>query len=173
VHEPFADVTISSRQAQAWTVVVILVLDQIVKQVVRRTLDYGDSTIVIPGMISLTRVHNTGAAFGMLDLVDFPFKTVVMTLVATAALGGLALYSATLAIEQRLSWIGLALVIGGAAGNLIDRITTGYVLDFVDVYWRDWHFWAFNVADAAITVGVALMILDLLGVGRQRVSRTV
>ncbi len=140
---------------------------------VRTTLDYGDSTDVIPGMISLTRVHNTGAAFGMLDLVDFPFKTAVMTLVATAALGGLALYAATLAIEQRLSWIGLALVIGGAAGNLIDRITTGYVLDFVDVYWREWHFWAFNVADAAITVGVALMILDMLGVGRQRVSRTV
>jgi signal peptidase II len=173
VPEPFADVTISSRQAQAWTAVVILVLDQIVKQIVRTTLDYGDSTDVIPGMISLTRVHNTGAAFGMLDLVDFPFKTAVMTLVATAALGGLALYAATLAIEQRLSWIGLALVIGGAAGNLIDRITTGYVLDFVDVYWREWHFWAFNVADAAITVGVALMILDMLGVGRQRVSRTV
>ena len=165
--------TISSRQAQAWTAIVILVLDQIVKQMVRTTLDYGDSTDVIPGMISLTRVHNTGAAFGMLDLVDFPFKTAVMTLVATAALGGLALYAATLAIEQRLSWIGLALVIGGAAGNLIDRITTGYVLDFVDVYWREWHFWAFNVADAAITVGVALMILDMLGVGRQRVSRTV
>jgi signal peptidase II len=67
--------------------------------------------------------------------------------------------------------MGLAMVVGGAAGNLIDRVTAGYVLDFVDVYWRGWHFWAFNVADASITVGVALMILELLGVGRQRVSR--
>ena len=58
-------------------------------------------------------------------------------------------------------------------GNLIDRVTAGYVLDFVDVYWRGWHFWAFNVADAAITVGVAFMILDLFGLGRPRVSRTV
>ena len=68
---------------------------------------------------------------------------------------------------------GLALIIGGAAGNLIDRLSAGYVVDFVDVYWRDWHFWAFNVADAAITVGVALMILDLLDVRTRRVSRTV
>ena len=94
----------------------------------------------------------------------------MMSLVATAALAGLTVYAATLGPEQRLSRLGLAFVIGGAAGNLIDRVTTGYVLDFVDVYWRGWHFWAFNVADAAITVGVALMILDLLGVGH-RVSR--
>jgi signal peptidase II len=166
-------VTISGRRIEAWTAIAIVVLDQIAKQAVRARLEYGDSTTIIPGVISLTRVHNTGAAFGMLDLVDFPFKTVVMTLVATAALAGLALYAGSLPVEQRLSRIGLAFVIGGAGGNLIDRIVTGYVLDFVDVYWRDWHFWAFNVADAAITVGVAMMILDLLGVGRQRVSRTV
>jgi signal peptidase II len=62
------------------------------------------------------------------------------------------------------------LILGGAAGNLIDRLTLGYVVDFFDVFWRGWHFWAFNVADAAITVGVSLMILDLLGLGT-RVSR--
>jgi lipoprotein signal peptidase len=61
---------------------------------------------------------------------------------------------------------GLALILGGAIGNLIDRATMGYVVDFVDVYWRGVHFWAFNVADSAITVGVALMLLDVLGVGR-------
>jgi signal peptidase II len=58
-------------------------------------------------------------------------------------------------------------VVGGAIGNLIDRAAQGYVLDFVDAYWSGWHFWAFNVADAAITVGVACMILDILGVGRR------
>ena len=61
----------------------------------------------------------------------------------------------------------------GAAGNLIDRITAGYVVDFVDLYWSGWHFWAFNVADAAITVGVAFMVLDLLGAGNRHVSRAV
>jgi signal peptidase II len=172
-HPPNADVRIPWRRFEAWTAIIIVVADQIAKQVVRMRLDYGDSLAVVPGFISLTRVHNTGAAFGMLDLVDFPFKTVVMTIVAAAALTGLALYGATLPAEQRLSRIGLAVVVGGAAGNLVDRIATGYVLDFVDVYWRGWHFWAFNVADAAITVGVALMILDLIGVGRQRVSRTI
>jgi signal peptidase II len=64
-------------------------------------------------------------------------------------------------------------VVGGAAGNLIDRLRSGYVVDFVDVYWRGWHFWAFNVADAAITVGVSLMILDLLQIGRRRVPRAI
>jgi signal peptidase II len=63
--------------------------------------------------------------------------------------------------------LGLSLIIGGAAGNLIDRVIAGYVVDFVDVYFGSWHFWAFNVADAAITVGVSLMILELLGVGRR------
>ena len=75
--------------------------------------------------------------------------------------------------SQVLTRAGLTLIIGGAAGNLIDRVTTGYVLDFFDLYRGDWHFWAFNVADSAITIGVALMILELLGLGRTRVSRAV
>ncbi len=62
--------------------------------------------------------------------------------------------------------VGLAFVVGGAVGNLIDRVSVGYVLDFVDVYWRGWHFWAFNVADAAISVGASLLILDMLLVNR-------
>lgn len=63
--------------------------------------------------------------------------------------------------------LALGLQLGGAIGNLIDRARFGYVLDFVDAYWRGWHFWAFNVADAAITFGVIFMILDILGMGRR------
>ena len=129
---------------------------------VRNRLELHESITVIPGFFDLTRVHNTGAAFGFLDAVDLPFKSVLLALVAVTALVGLSLYSASLTPEQGLTRRGLALVIGGAAGNLIDRVTAGYVLDFVDLYQAGWHFWAFNVADAAITVGVALMILDLL-----------
>jgi len=151
----------------------IVIVDQGVKVLVRSRMDLFESHQVIPGVLSLTRVHNTGAAFGLLNGVDFPYKTLVVGLVATAALSGLAVYAATLDVNQRLSRFGLALIIGGAAGNLIDRVTYGYVLDFVDAYYGGWHFWAFNVADAAITVGVGLMILDLLGVGRPRVSRAV
>jgi signal peptidase II len=163
----------SVRLAQAAVVVTIVALDQWVKLLVRNRLAYGESIEVIPGWLDLTRVHNTGAAFGLLDTIDFPYKSLVMPLVATAALAGLAIYAATLDPAQRLSRVGLTFVVAGAAGNLIDRFAFGYVLDFVDVYWNDWHFWAFNVADASITVGVALMILDLLGLGRQRVSGTV
>jgi signal peptidase II len=151
----------------------VVVLDQIVKAVVRSTLDLHESVVVIPSFFSLTRVHNYGAAFGLMNAAEFPFKTVILSIVATLALGALSWYGATLPAEQRLARLGLALIIGGAAGNLIDRLGSGYVVDFVDLYWRDWHFWAFNVADAAITVGVSLMILDLLQIGRHRVSRAV
>jgi signal peptidase II len=152
---------------------VIVGLDQAAKAAVRAAMVQHESVEVIPGFFSLTRVHNFGAAFGLMNTAEFPYKDVVLALVAGAALVGLAFYGATLPAEQRLARGGLALIVGGAAGNLIDRIRSGYVVDFVDVYWRDWHFWAFNVADAAITVGVSLMILDLLGIGRHRVSRAV
>ena len=161
------------RALHLWIAGLVVVGDQATKAIVRRTLELHESVTVIPGLLDLTRVHNTGAAFGFLDPIDFPYKALVLALVAIGALVGLAFYSATLEPSQRLTRTGLAFVIGGAAGNLIDRVTAGYVLDFVDVYRGDWHFWAFNVADAAINVGVALMILELLGVGRVRVSRTV
>jgi signal peptidase II len=151
----------------------VVVLDQIVKAVVRSTFELHESVVVIPSFFNLTRVHNYGAAFGLMNAAEFPFKTAVLSIVATLALGALSWYGATLPAEQRLARLGLALIIGGAAGNLIDRLRSGYVVDFVDLYWRDWHFWAFNVADAAITVGVSLMILDLLQIGRHRVSRAI
>ncbi len=148
-------------------------LDQIVKAIVRREIALNESITVIPGFFDLTRVHNTGTAFGFMNATDFPFKTLILACVAIGALAALAMYAATLPANQWLARIGLALILGGAAGNLIDRITEGYVVDFVDLYWSGWHFWAFNVADASITVGVALMILDLLGAGSRHVSRVV
>ena len=163
----------SRRPRQIWISGLVVIVDQAVKLLVRRELELYESVTVISGLFDLSRVHNTGAAFGMLNPIDFPYKSVVLSLVAAVALAGLAFYAATLGPEQRLTRTGLAFVIGGAAGNLIDRIAYGYVLDFFDFYWGSWHFWAFNVADAAITVGVGLMILDLLGIERHRVSRTV
>ena len=97
----------------------------------------------------------------------------LLSLVAATALAALMLYAGTLPVEQRMARAGLGLIAGGAAGNLIDRIGSGYVVDFVDLYWQDWHFWAFNVADAAITIGVVLMLLDLLDVRMRRVPGTV
>jgi len=157
----------TSRRLELLVAVTVVVLDQITKAMVRPALTLHESRSVIPGFLDLTRVHNTGAAFGMLNYVDFPFKTVVLSLVAAVALGGVAWYAATVPLGDRLARIGIAGVLGGAIGNLIDRATSGYVLDFVDAYWGDWHFWAFNVADAAITIGVIFMILDILGLGKR------
>ncbi len=146
----------------------IVVFDQLTKAAVRAFIPLHGSRPVIPGFLDLTHVQNSGAAFGILNAVDFPFKPAVIALVATLALVAIAFFAAGLSPHQRLARVGLALILGGAAGNLVDRVTAGYVVDFVDAYWRDYHFWAFNVADAAITVGVIGMMLDMLGVGNGR-----
>ena len=151
---------------ELWLSAIVVAADQAAKALVRATLRLHDSVSVVPGLVDLTHVRNAGAAFGVLNSAEFPFKTAVITLIAVAALLGVGLYAASLPADQRVARLGLALILGGAIGNLIDRMSTGNVVDFVDVYWRDHHFWAFNVADSAITVGVGLMILDMLGVGR-------
>jgi signal peptidase II len=151
---------------ELWITAAIVVLDQATKAMVKARLPLHDSLTVIPGFFDLTHVRNTGAAFGMLNNLEFAYKPAVMIAVALVALGAVASYAVTLPASQRIARYGLALILGGAIGNLIDRATMGFVVDFVDVYWRGVHFWAFNVADAAITVGVALMLLDVLGVGR-------
>ena len=160
------------RRLELWLPIAIVAFDQLTKAMVRSMLPLHGSVTIVPGLLDFTRVQNSGVAFGILNAVEFPLKTVVMALVAAAALIGVGIYAASLAHHQLAARIGLAFVIGGAAGNLFDRIVTGSVLDFVDVYWRTYHFWAFNVADSAITIGVAIMILDLLGVGAH-VSKTV
>lgn len=151
----------------------VVVVDQITKLAVRRQFELHDSVPVIPDFFSLTRVHNTGAAFGLLNAMEIPYKAAVLTAVRLAALGGLTFFAATLPAAHALARVGIAMVVGGAAGNLVDGLTLGYVVDFFDFYWNAWHFWAFNVADASITVGMALVILDQLGVVRHRVSGTV
>lgn len=144
----------------------VLVLDQATKALVRWKLDLHESVTVLPGVLDITHVQNTGAAFGVLNAADFPYKSAIMLAVALAAFVAIAYYASRLAAHEVLARLGLTLVLAGAVGNLIDRAVSGYVTDFVDVYWRGWHFWAFNVSDAAITIGAGLVILDLLLAGR-------
>ena len=165
---------LASRRLELSVAIVVVILDQVTKALVRPALALHESLVAIPGYVDFTRVHNTGAAFGMLNAVEFPLKTLALSLIALIALGGVAWYAATVPVGDRPARIGVAGVLGGAIGNLIDRATAGYVLDFVDAYWDGWHFWAFNVADAAITFGVIFMILDILGLGkRSRASNPV
>jgi len=161
----------SPRRLEIVVPIGIVVLDQLTKALVRSTVPLHASVTVIPGFMDFTHVRNTGAAFGLLNAADFPFKTVLIGVIAVAALVGVGMYAASLARHEIMARVGLALIIGGAAGNLIDRILIGSVVDFVDVYWQAYHFWAFNVADSAITVGAAVMILDMLGIGTH-VSKT-
>ena len=153
--------------------VLVVALDQVTKLLIRRQFELYDTSVVIPNLFSLTRIHNTGAAYGLLDNTDLPFKTVLLALISVAALVGLVMFAVSLPEVHRLARAGVALVVGGAIGNLIDRVWLGYVVDFLDVYRGTWHFWAFNVADSAITIGMALIILDQMGVGRHRVPETV
>jgi signal peptidase II len=172
--EPAAEIALKPTRArwlEVWLPLAILAFDQITKAIVRTQLALYESVTVVPGLVDFTHVRNTGTAFGILNYTEFPFKTAVIVTIATAGLIGVAIYSASLAHQQLVARVGLALIIGGAAGNLIDRVVVGSVVDFVDVYWRSHHFWAFNVADSAITIGVTIMILDMIGVGTH-VSKT-
>ena len=151
----------------------IIVVDQISKFIVKQTIPLYSKHVVIPNLLDVTHVQNTGAAFGLLNAADFPYKSAVMIGIATLALVAISLYARQLGAHERLSRYGLALILGGAFGNLIDRAIAGYVVDFVDVYWGQAHFWAFNVADAAITVGAILVLLEMVGVGRRHAPNPV
>lgn len=145
-----------------WVTIGLIVADQITKALVHQSLGLYDSVSVIPGLIDLVHVRNEGVAFGLLNSTDLPFKAVLTSALAVAALLGIALYARQLQAHERIARLGLACILGGAIGNLIDRVRQGYVLDFVDVYWGTWHFWAFNVADASISIGAVLVFADLL-----------
>jgi signal peptidase II len=150
----------------------VVVFDQITKLIVHSRIALHESVTVIPGFLDLTHVRNTGAAFGFLNAVEFPFKPFVIPMVALLALLAIAAYAARLDARERGGRLGLALILGGAVGNLIDRTRIGYVVDFVDVYWGDYHFWAFNVADASIFVGAVVILVDMIFLNRHA-SQTV
>lgn len=157
-----------ARPLEMITIASVIGADQIAKEIVRRTLPLHDSIQIIPNVLDLTHVQNTGAAFGLLNAADIPYKPLVMIGIAAVALVAIAAYATQLGFHERIARFGLSLILGGAFGNLIDRAVSGYVIDFVDVYWGNAHFWAFNVADAAITAGAVLVLVDMIGLGRQQ-----
>jgi signal peptidase II len=153
-----------ARPAEWLLILAVVTIDQLTKEVIRRVLPLSSDPIqVIPGLLDLTHVQNTGAAFGLLNGVDFPYKPFVMIAIAAVALVAIAAYATQLGFHERMARSGLALILGGAFGNLIDRALFGHVVDFVDVYWHTTHFWAFNVADTAITMGAILVLIDMIG----------
>ena len=134
----------AAKFSEMWVSGLIVVADQVAKAVVRSAVPVHGSVTVIPGLLDITHVTNAGAAFGILNTAEFPFKTLVMAVMAIAALVAVALYAMTLPPAHRAARFALALILGGAVGNLIDRAAAGFVVDFVDIYWREYHFWALD-----------------------------
>ena len=145
-----------------WLAGVILVLDQITKAMALRRLAPGVPVPVLDGLFSLTLVMNPGLAFGMLSGAPAGWRWIagMLSLVALAILSVIA--ARLLPTGGVWTALSLGLVFGGAAGNLVDRVRFGAVVDFLDFYWRGYHWPAFNVADSAITVGVGLLALRMM-----------
>ncbi len=145
---------------------VIVLLDQITKIWVSRSMELYDSIAVMP-FLNIRLLHNPGAAFSFLADAGGWQRWFLTILASLVSLGIIAwLWYLPRYGERRLA-CGLAFILGGAVGNLIDRIAYGYVVDFIDFYVGDWHWPAFNVADAAITIGAALVIIDSFWPRRQ------
>ena len=139
----------------------VFVADQLTKVWAVASLRPARPIPVVPGFFDLTLVFNTGVAFGFFSRLPAQWRWLVIVF-SLASL--VRLCSVALRIVPHGGWLGrlaLGLVFGGAAGNLLDRWRLGAVVDFVDVYWRDYHWPAFNVADSAITVGVILLAAAL------------
>lgn len=141
----------------------LLLLDQLTKHLLIRRFALGETLSVIEGLFNITYVRNKGAAFGMFANSTSPFRAPVFILVPILALGVIGYVFRKIHPRDLKLAAGLSLVIAGAAGNLIDRVTWGYVVDFLDFHWQyRYHFPAFNLADSAICVGVALLTWDMI-----------
>jgi len=159
------------RSPRGWLLLSILVLflDQFSKYLVTGYFRLHESLALLPGL-NLTLVHNTGAAFSFLrDAGGWQrwFFIVLGGVVGTVVVLWLS------RIEKDRHWAlpcSLALILGGAAGNLLDRILSGYVVDFIDVYYHGWHWPTFNVADSAISIGAVLLVIDAIWLDRAHVS---
>ncbi len=144
-------------------------LDQFVKAAVASRLDLFEVIVIVPGLVNLTHIRNTGAAFGLLSGLDPALAQPIFIGATALAVGALGYLYMTAPPGRAWTRWGVALVLGGAVGNLIDRLRLGEVIDFIDLYWGPYHWPAFNVADSAITIGVALILLESF-VRRERVE---
>ncbi|HTR47473.1 MAG TPA: signal peptidase II [Verrucomicrobiae bacterium] len=142
--------------------VFVLVADQVTKYAVENFTESGSLRVLIPGMLNLVHTSNPGVAFGILAGAEAPWRAPVLIVFSSCVM----LLIAWLIVSRRAGgWFGqygMTLILGGAAGNLCDRITRRSVTDFIDFHFGSHHWYTFNVADSAIVVGAALVILELL-----------
>lgn len=145
-----------------WIAVVVLIFDQTTKYIAVSAL-LGQPSMEITPFFNFVLVYNTGAAFGFLNNAD-GWQNLFFVAVAVAVAVFILIYLRRLGRAEIQVAIALLLVLGGALGNVTDRLLLGHVVDFVDLHYAGWHWPAFNVADSAIFIGAALLILDAFGI---------
>lgn len=145
----------------------VILLDQITKAAIAAKLELFDIITVLP-VLEITHLHNTGAAFSILAKAGGWQRWFFVALAAVVTVVILTWLQRLPRRGQGMLAAGLALIMGGAVGNVIDRIWNGHVVDFIHVHWGSWYFPAFNVADMAITIGAGLLILDALFEGKRK-----
>ncbi|MEA2572615.1 MAG: signal peptidase [Acidobacteriota bacterium] len=145
--------------------IVIVVLDALTKWLVVSRIDLHEAVPLVPDLFQLVHVRNTGAAFGIGANAESALVPIVLNLGAIAVFFIVVIYAFRTAVTDRLLQVGLHLILGGAIGNLVDRFRFRYVVDFLDFYvslgGREHHWPAFNIADSAICVGIALLFFDM------------
>ncbi len=139
---------------------VVLVLDQITKSLIEKHVRLNEIIPVIPGFFNITHVRNKGAAFSLFANTPDAFRSLFFITITVAAIVVLVLLIRK--TRERLPIVAFSLIAGGAAGNLIDRLRYGEVVDFIQWYVRSYYWPSFNVADSAITIGVCLLAFDML-----------
>ena len=140
----------------------VVLTDQLTKYLAETMLHSGHSVQVIPGLFDFTLVYNPGAAFGMFSGLPDLYRRVVLWAVSIIGVGVVVYFFAKETENDRTAALSLAAILGGAAGNIIDRFRYDSVVDFIDIYWKEHHWPAFNIADAAISIGVTIIMLRLV-----------
>ncbi len=138
----------------------MIALDQLTKSLVRARMRLYESHDIIPGLVSLVHGRNRGMAFGVFSGGGLPAQTILLAVLSGVVLVLVIAHWRRLAEGPTVLKVALAMIAGGAVGNLIDRIRLGYVTDFVHVYWRSHQWPDFNVADSAISIGITLLLVD-------------
>lgn len=151
-----------SRIMTAAITLLVFIGDQATKAMVVSSIPERAVIPIIPHFLNLTNVSNAGAAFGMFSDAPSPLKSVILIIVSAALLAIVLIYAWR---NPRLHWeagVGLALILGGALSNLVDRVRLGRVVDFLDFYLRGYHWYTFNLADSAIVIGAGFLIIQVI-----------
>jgi len=140
---------------------VVLIFDHLTKWIVRSTMDVRDAIDIIPNYLRISFVRNSGVAFGLFADIQSAWKPYVLAAMAVVAVIVILIYSSRMPLNRTLLQLALAITMGGILGNFSDRIMHGFVVDFIEFHVNESFHWpTFNVADSAITIGIALLLID-------------